>query len=47
MVEALAAVTTTGNAPFAIQPITVDDLRSGEMIDQTNWTVYVTNWASN
>ena len=47
MAEAQAAVTTTGNAPFAIQPITVDDLRSGELINQTNWTVYVTNWASN
>ena len=34
MVEALVAVTATANAPFAIQPITVDDLRSAEMIDR-------------
>ena len=47
MVEAQAAVATIGNAPFANQPIAVDNLQSGALINQTNWTVYVTNWASN
>lgn len=43
MVEVQTAAATIGNAPFAIQPIAVDGPRPGALINQTNWTIYVTN----